>query len=98
SYLAMLYTPLETLTRSTGSLQGSVASAERAFELLDESPEVVERPQPRRLARARGEVVFENVSFAYREHRPALHAVSFQVPAGARVGIAGHTGAGKSTL
>lgn len=98
SYLAMLYSPLETLTRSAGSLQGSIASAERAFELLDEAPEVVERPNARALTRARGEVAFEAVAFAYREQRPALHDVTFAVRAGARVGIAGHTGAGKSTL
>jgi ATP-binding cassette subfamily B protein len=98
SYLAMLYAPLEALTRSAGSLQGSIASAERAFELLDEAPEVVERPHARRIARARGAIAFEDVAFAYREQRPALHGVTFSVAAGARVGIAGHTGAGKSTL
>ncbi len=98
SYLAMLYAPLETLTRSAGSLQGSIASAERAFELLDEEPDVVERPHARPLARARGAIAFADVSFAYRDQRPALHEVSFAVPAGARVGIAGHTGAGKTTL
>lgn len=98
SYLAMLYSPLETLTRSAGSLQGSIASADRAYELLDEQPDVAERPHARPLDRAKGAVAFEHVAFAYREQRPALHEVTFSVHAGARVGIAGHTGAGKSTL
>lgn len=98
SYLALLYGPLETLTRSAGSLQGSIASAERAFELLDEATEVVERPHAKSLTRARGEVAFAGVEFAYRNERPALHDVSFTIAAGARVGIAGQTGAGKSTL
>ncbi|MBE2215284.1 MAG: ABC transporter ATP-binding protein [Opitutaceae bacterium] len=98
SYLPMLYAPLETLTRSAGSLQGSFVSAERAFELLDEEPEVKEAEHPKNIGRARGAVVFENVSFAYRPDRPAISDVSFDIPAGAHVGIAGHTGAGKSTI
>ena len=98
SYLPMLYSPLETLTRSMGSLQGSFVSAERAFELLDEEPEVKERPDARPIARARGAVTLENVSFSYRPDRPAISDVTFDIPAGAHVGIAGHTGAGKSTI
>lgn len=98
SYLAQLYSPLQTLSQSAASLQGSLVSAERAFELLDEAPDVVEKPNARTLVRARGEVAFENVSFAYVGSRPALRDVSFHVAAGSRVGIAGTTGAGKSTM
>jgi ATP-binding cassette subfamily B protein len=98
SYLAMLYTPLAAFAGGVGTLQGSLASAERAFALLDEAPEVVEKPHPRRLARAHGRVAFENVSFTYAGGRAALHDVAFEIAPGARVGIAGHTGAGKSTL
>ena len=98
SYLALLYTPLQTISKSAASLQGSLVSAERAFALLDEAPEVKEKPHARPLLRARGEVVFENVSFAYNPERPALQNICFAVPPGARVGIAGTTGAGKSTL
>ena len=98
SYLAMLYTPLQTVSKSAASLQASLVSAERVFQLLDQAPEVLERPNARPISRARGEVAFENVSFAYNPERPALQGITFAVPAGARVGIAGTTGAGKSTL
>lgn len=98
SYLAMLYSPLQTLSKSATSLQGSLVSAERCFALLDAPPEVLEKPHPRPLARARGEVAFERVSFSYGPDRPALRDVSFTVPAGTRVGLTGATGAGKTTL
>jgi ATP-binding cassette subfamily B protein len=98
SYLALLYTPLQTASRTTASLQGSLVSAERVFEILDQTPEVIEKPHARRLARARGQVELEAVSFAYRAERQALREVSFAVPPGAQVGITGKTGAGKSTL
>jgi ATP-binding cassette subfamily B protein len=98
SYLAMLYGPLQTLSRSAGSLQGSFVSMERAFEILDHSEEVVEKKDAKNLTRAKGQVSFEQVTFSYDGGRAALQEISFSIPAGARVGIAGTTGAGKSTL
>ncbi|MEO5960901.1 MAG: ABC transporter ATP-binding protein [Opitutaceae bacterium] len=98
SYLALLYSPLQTLSKSAASLQGSLVSAERSFQLLDEAPGVVEKPHAVALARARGAVEFANVSFGYDAERLALHDISFEIAAGSRVGIAGTTGAGKSTL
>jgi ATP-binding cassette subfamily B protein len=98
SYLALLYSPLQTLSRSATSLQGSLVSLERAFSLLDEQSEVVDRPNAATLARAKGHIIFQNVSFSYGGDRPALREISIDVPAGGRVGIAGATGAGKSTL
>jgi ATP-binding cassette subfamily B protein len=99
SYLAQLYKPLDTLSKGSTILQSSLASAERAFSLLDEAQDVVEGPDARPLSRASGAVTFREVSFAYREgERPVLRDVSFEVEPGTRVGISGATGAGKSTL
>jgi ABC-type multidrug transport system fused ATPase/permease subunit len=86
------------LAKKGGTLQAHLASAERAFGLLDELPEVPERPNARRLGCASGSVVFDRVRFGYEPDRPVLHSVSFQVEPGTRVGIAGRTGAGKTTL
>jgi ATP-binding cassette subfamily B protein len=97
-YLAQLYAPLKTMSRKVASLQSHLAGAERAFSLLAEPPDVAERPNPRPIARALGTVSFRNVSFAYQKDRQALHGISFEVPAGTRLGIAGATGAGKTTL
>ncbi len=97
SYLAQLYRPLETISRQVASLQDSMAGVRRALELLDQVPEVKERPRARPLRRAAGAVEFRNVTFGY-ERQPVLRDVSFRVAPGARVGIVGPTGAGKSTL
>jgi ATP-binding cassette subfamily B protein len=98
AYLAELYGPLRTLSRKATTLQAALASAERAFAILDETPDVAERPDARPLARAAGGVAFRHVSFAYDPDRRVLHDVSFAVAPGARLGIAGRTGAGKTTL
>ncbi len=97
-YLAQLYQPLQALSNSLVTLQSQLASADRAFSFLDEEPDVPERPHAIPLERSKGHVEFREVSFAYDDGQPALTAVSFDVPPGARVGIAGRTGAGKTTL
>jgi ATP-binding cassette, subfamily B, bacterial len=98
AYLTQLYAPVKTMAKKAAVLQTYLASAERAFALLDEAPEVAERHPARPLEGARGAVRFVDVSFAYEPGRLALEDVSFDVPPGTRVGIAGHTGAGKTTL
>jgi ATP-binding cassette subfamily B protein len=97
-YLAQLYAPLTLMSKSLGTLQSSLASAERAFALLDEVPDVAERQHARRLARAAGDVELRHVSFAYEPGRPVVGDVSLAVPRGTRVGISGRTGSGKTTL
>jgi ATP-binding cassette subfamily B protein len=97
-YLSQLYEPLRTLSKRAVGLQSKLASAERVFALLDDAPDVVERPGARALSRARGKIEFQSVSFGYASDRMVLHDVSFTVPAATRVGIAGSTGAGKTTL
>jgi ATP-binding cassette subfamily B protein len=98
AYVAQLYDPLKAVSRKLADLQGALASAERAFALLDEAPEVVEHPHARRIQEARGEIRFENVSFSYDGEHMVLQELSLTVPAGTRAGIQGRTGAGKSTM
>jgi len=97
-YLVELYTPLTQIAKSITQLQSSLASAERAFTTLDEEPAVRERPDAKPLERARGNVSFRAISFGYTDERSVLDDVTFDVPAGARVGVSGMTGAGKTTL
>jgi ATP-binding cassette subfamily B protein len=98
AYIAQLYNPLRSISRRIAKLQSHLVSAQRAFELLDEIPDVIERPNARPLALARGDFSFRTVSFGYEPGVPVLRGVSFDVPAGTRLGICGRTGAGKTTL
>ena len=98
AYLAQLYEPLQTMSKKFAEFQSSLAGAERAFTLIDEGSDVAERQGAIQLERARGEIEFRDVSFAYPNGHAVHQALSFDVRAGARVGISGVTGAGKSTL
>lgn len=98
SYLGQLYAPLKTIGRKATSLQSHWVGLERAFSVLDQLPDVPERPNARPLVRASGSVAFQHASFAYEQDHPALQDICFEVPRGARVGISGRTGAGKTTL
>jgi ATP-binding cassette subfamily B protein len=97
-YLSQLYGPLRTISRKVASVQSHLASAERAYALLDRAPDVAERPNARPVSRAKGAVTFDDVSFSYDTAQPVLRDVSFEIPAGTRVGVAGKTGAGKTTV
>jgi len=98
SYLTQLIGPLASLSRMTAHIQGSLASAERAFSILDEATDVVEKTLGVPIGRAKGAVVFRNVYFAYDKDHPVLHDISFAINPGTSVGIMGMTGTGKTTL
>lgn len=94
TYLGLLYSPLKTIGQKVVSLQSASASAERAFSLMDERPDVPEKPDAVSLTKARGQIEFRDVSFAYTPEEPILGHVNLTIPAGCRVGIIGKTGAG----
>jgi ATP-binding cassette subfamily B protein len=98
TYLTQLYGPLNAISDKIISLQPSKASVQRAFALLDAVPDVTERPHARALKRAAGAIKFHGVGFAYDGRNLILDDISFAIEAGTRLGIAGRTGAGKSTL
>ncbi len=79
-------------------LQSAAASAERVFELLDESEEIPDPVAPQVLGRAKGAVAFEDVSFRYEPDRPLIDDLDLVADAGDTIAIVGPTGAGKTTL
>ena len=98
SYLAMVYGPLQSISKNVNNLQSSITSLNRVYTLLDQEREVKETVHSVHLARAAGAFEFQNVSFFYNKDKPVLQDISFEIKAGDRVGIMGFTGAGKSTL
>jgi ATP-binding cassette subfamily B protein len=98
AYLAQLYSPLKSISKTSATVQSSIVSLERSFELLDEKPDVTERIDARSIARANGAIAFSDVCFGYGSNHPVLTDISFEIKPGTRVGIAGPTGAGKTTL
>lgn len=90
--------PLAQLGSMANVLQSGVASAERVFELLDESEESVEPAPSVGPVFGRGRLVFEDVSFSYSPDKPLISSLSFVAEPGQTVAIVGPTGAGKTTL
>ncbi|HEY1304744.1 MAG TPA: ABC transporter ATP-binding protein [Vicinamibacterales bacterium] len=98
-YLGQFYAPMRTIGKKMATMQSHFVGAERAFALLDEAPDVVERTNALPLQRTSGAMTFRHVSFAYdTDQSPVLHDISFDVRPGTCVGVVGTTGAGKTTL
>jgi ABC-type multidrug transport system fused ATPase/permease subunit len=98
SYLASFYAPVEAVMYTGSTLQGAAGSARRVLEVLQTEREVTDKPGAVTLARARGEVRLENVTFGYETERPVLRDVSLDVRPGEMIALVGATGAGKTTL
>ncbi len=98
SYVLMLSGPVQRLGFLVNLMATAGASASRVFEIIDTPNEVEDKPDAVSLDKAKGEVVFEDVGFAYREGLQILREVTFYAQPGQRVALIGPTGSGKSTV
>jgi len=95
-YLGRFFEPVNMIMNRLSQLQQAVTSAQRVFDVLDTPAQ--EQGVKRRIERPRGEVVFENVSFAYNGVDLVLKNISFTARPGETIALVGHTGSGKSSL
>jgi ABC-type multidrug transport system fused ATPase/permease subunit len=97
-YLQSFFDPIQQLSQLYTTYQAGMAALDKIFDLLDEEPELRDRPGAAELPPVRGEIRFDDVSFSYDGANPALSGVSLIVPPGQTMALVGATGAGKSTL
>ncbi|ROR29811.1 ABCB family ABC transporter ATP-binding protein/permease [Inmirania thermothiophila] len=98
AFMLQLFIPLGFLGMVYSQVKHALSDMEMMFRLLEEEPEIRDRPGAPALVLRRGAVRFEHVHFGYQPERPILHDVDFEIPPGARVAVVGPSGAGKSTL
>lgn len=97
NYISSFFEPIQELAEQFGTLQSSLASAEKIFSILDEKPEIVNPEKPREIA-IQGRIEFQHVWFAYEKDDYILKDVSFRIDPGEKVAFVGATGAGKSSI
>jgi ATP-binding cassette subfamily B protein len=96
--LIQLYVPLNLLGFVYHQIRESLVDMERMFDVLEQNPEIQDRPNAKPLDVKGGEIRFDDVCFRYDADRDIIHGVNFVIPAGKTVAVVGPTGAGKSTL
>jgi ABC-type multidrug transport system fused ATPase/permease subunit len=102
-YVQNFFDPVQQLSQLYSTFLSATAALDKILGVLDQRPEVVDRPGARDLPRIEGHVRFDGVRFAYGLGNQGLgeevlHGIDLDVPAGTTVALVGHTGAGKSTI
>ena len=98
-YLSNFFDPIQQLSQLYNTFLSAIAALDKIIGVLDEKPQVVDRPAARELPRIEGHVRFDGVRFTYGPEFPeVLHGLDLDVPAGTTAALVGHTGAGKSTI
>ncbi|MFN1187657.1 ABC transporter ATP-binding protein [[Kitasatospora] papulosa] len=97
-YIDLFFAPVQQLSQVFDGYQQASVSLGRIQELLREPTSTADHYEPQAVTSLRGEIAFEDVSFAYTGEEEALTGIDLRIPAGQTVAFVGETGAGKSTL
>ncbi len=97
-YSLQLFQPIRDLSDKFNVLQAAIVASHRIFILLDRDVEILSPDEPKKTGKAKGEIEFEKVWFAYKDEDWVLKDVSFKVELGESIALVGHTGSGKTTI
>lgn len=97
-YAINLANPTRRVAESVGNIQKSLAAADRVFAILDEQPEVQDKPDTKQLIIKRGRVEAKHVSFSYEKENPVLVDLNFIAEPGQTIALVGPSGSGKTTV
>ena len=97
-YVGLFMKPLMQLLGFIQIYQRGMAGFKRFYELLQEKPEITDAPDAKSCPPCKGNITFDNVSFAYADGRPVIRGLSLNVASGETVAFVGATGAGKTTI
>ena len=97
-YVQNFFDPVQQLSQLYNTFLSATAALDKIMDVMDEEPEVLDRPDAQPLPLVDGRVTFEGVRFGYGTGPEVLHELDLEVPAGTTVALVGHTGAGKSTI
>lgn len=97
-YIGMFWQPVMNISGFYNNLVTNLTGAERIFEIMDISPDIVNKPGAKEMPPIAGEVEFKDVSFAYEKNNYVLKNVSFHVRPGETIALVGPTGSGKTTI
>tara|TARA_R110001583_G_scaffold10331_3_gene47648 strand:+ start:1652 stop:3436 length:1785 start_codon:yes stop_codon:yes gene_type:complete len=96
--LGTMVAPIVQMSNIGSQLTEALAGLDRTEELMNMAPEADEEQRTIVLDKVKGDMAFENVSFAYEEDKEVLHGISFEVKSGSVVALVGSSGSGKSTI
>jgi ABC-type multidrug transport system fused ATPase/permease subunit len=97
-YVQNFFDPVQQLSQLYSTFLSATAALDKIMDVLDEEPQVVDKPGARELPPVEGHVRFEQVRFGYGDGPDVLPGLELDVPAGTTAALVGHTGAGKSTI
>ncbi len=98
TYSRQFFRPINQLSSLLNMFQSAIAGAERVFEIMDETPDLVDQDDARVIHSLKGDVEFSHVHFSYEDGKPILKDIHFKARAGEKIALVGPTGSGKTTI